>query len=493
MTKTGRRRSRTRDFCLTICSLAGVVLVWSRLANLGTSFWSDEAYSAYYYSGRGPRGIFFGTYVPNNHALFNLLSWVTTGAVGRFEASYRIWSVVPGLAAVALAAWWAWKRLGPVAATLIVVLATVSPVHLVLTPQARGYGLAMFAGVVMLVGAVRASDRQSTRDVWLFAAGALIGIWTLPVFALAAVAQAAVLLWDRRLRKPTLIACGAIAAASLAFYAPMLGDIAHNSHQRFGSRLAVVNAVTGVYHHLAAPTISNAMPAAPHAVVNDFATFLVIALLTVAAVVRLLRAKEGALLAHLTVPIFGTYTALVIGRFYVQPRFASYLLFPVLVLLAIGGQQIWDAFAPVAAARVVAAIAIAAIALTGTVRVADLTAAQAKLPWENYRFVADLAKSTTFRYIVSDTTHPGALYYYLGPKRVLLLGPGAVAKQAYCGLKGRFIFVDDSYRRPTPLNVKCLLDRRAFRIHVPQQEHPPIRAPGALTVYLVPATKARKN
>ena len=39
----------------------GVVLVWSRVANLGTSFWSDEAYSAYYYANRGPRGIFFGT------------------------------------------------------------------------------------------------------------------------------------------------------------------------------------------------------------------------------------------------------------------------------------------------------------------------------------------------------------------------------------------------------------------------------------------------
>ena len=54
--------------------------------------------------------------MPNNHVLYNLLSWVTTGAVGRFEASYRIWSVVPGVAAVALAAWWAWKRIGPIAA-----------------------------------------------------------------------------------------------------------------------------------------------------------------------------------------------------------------------------------------------------------------------------------------------------------------------------------------------------------------------------------------
>ena len=33
--------------------------------------------------------------------LFNLLNWVTTGALGRFEAAYRLWSVGPGIAAVA--------------------------------------------------------------------------------------------------------------------------------------------------------------------------------------------------------------------------------------------------------------------------------------------------------------------------------------------------------------------------------------------------------
>src|SRR5207344_2719900 len=110
----------------------GVVLVWTRLANLGTSFWSDEAYSAFYYSGRGPKAIFFDTYVPNNHVLYNLASWATTGAIGRFEASYRIWSVVPGLAAVALAAWWVAKRFGTIAAAVLVILATVSPVHQVL-------------------------------------------------------------------------------------------------------------------------------------------------------------------------------------------------------------------------------------------------------------------------------------------------------------------------------------------------------------------------
>src|SRR5690242_13573158 len=285
----GRDRSRTRVFCLAACAVMLVVLVWSRLANLGTSFWSDEAYSAYYYAGRGPRAIFFSTYVPNNHVLFNLLSWATTGFVGRFEAAYRFWSVIPGIAAVVLAAGWAWRRLGPITATSLVVLATVSPVHLVLTPQARGYGLAMLAAVVMLIGAVRASDHERTRDLVVFAAGALVGTWTLPVFGVAAVFHAAVLVWNPRLRRRALIATGVVAAASLVFYAPMLTDIVRNADQEFGQRLAVVGMFTGAYHQLAAPTVGNALPADPHGFLNQTATFLVIAALSIVAIVRLWR------------------------------------------------------------------------------------------------------------------------------------------------------------------------------------------------------------
>jgi len=491
MTGIWRRRPTTHDFCVAICSVMGVVLVWSRLANLGTGFWSDEAYSAFYYSGRGPRAIFFDTYVPNNHVLYNLASWVTAGAIGRFEAAYRIWSVFPALAAVALVAWWVRKRVGPVAAMVVVVLATVSPVHLILAPQARGYGLAMFAAVVMLIGAVRASDREGGRDVALFATGALIGIWTLPVFAIVAAAQAGVLLRNRRLRKATLIACGVIAAASLAFYAPMLGDILHSAHQRYGAQLAVVAVLTGAYHELAAPTVANALPSAPHALLNQVATFLAIMVLTGAAAVRLARAKgaDRALLFHLTVPVFGTYLVLVAGRFYIQPRFASYLLFHVLVLFAIGAQQIWDALASIAPLKVVAAIAIVAVALTGTTRVATVTKDQALLPWENDKFVAEYAQATGLNYVFTDSTHPAALYYYLGAKRVVHLLPAAVRKQSYCAVKSRFIFVDDTYHQTFKPNLKCLLDRRAERIQVPQQKIAPIRVPGVLTVYLVP--KAR--
>jgi hypothetical protein len=485
----GRRwlgRDRTRVLCIAILAAMGVVLVWSRLANIGTSFWSDEAHSAYYFAGAGPRAIFFREYVPNNHALYNLLSWITTGALGRSEAASRFWSVVPGIAAIAIAGIWAWRRLGMIAAATIVVLATVSPVQWALTTQARGYGLALLAGTLMLIGAVRACDRGETRDIALFAAAALVGIWTLPVFALPAIAQAAVLIWDRRVRRRALIAVGIVAVASLLFYAPMLSDIVANSDQEFGARLAVVSVVTGVYHHLAAPTVGSALPTDPRGLVNETGTFVVVVGLATIAVVRLVRRREHAVLANLLVPVFGTYFALVVGRFYVQPRFASYLLIHVVVVLGIGAQAIWDAFRDAIPVRAVAAVLLVAVAVVGTARITHLVEQQADLPWENYRFIAYVADASGVKKVLTNSTHPVPFYYYLGRDRVVWMRQPDMNRREFCKVKQRFIFVNDTYHRD-PVSLRCLQRRGPQVLRVPQQTDPPIRRPGRLTIYIVPA------
>src|SRR6185437_1641055 len=122
--------------------------------------------------------------------------------------------------------------------------------------------------------------------------------------------------------------------------------------------------------------------------------FVVIMALVLAAGYRLFRRDDRALLAHLVVPIFVTYFALVAAHFYVQPRFASYLLFHVLLLLAIGVQEIWDVLAGVLPARAVVAAALALVALVGSARIATVTRAEARVPWENNQFVANVAKAT---------------------------------------------------------------------------------------------------
>ena len=238
----GRRRSRTRDFCIAICSVMGLVLVWSRLANLGTSFWSDEAYSAYYYvESRAARHLLRHLRAQQPRAL----QPVELGHHRRASAGSRrrtgSGASCPALAAVALAAWWAWKRLGPIAATLVVVLATVSPVHLVLTPQARGYGLAMFAGVVMLIGAVRASDserdprRRAVRDRRARSASGRCRCSRSPRSR-----RPACCCGTSSSASATLIACGVIAVrvARAATRRCSAGSCTTRD-QQFGSRLAV--------------------------------------------------------------------------------------------------------------------------------------------------------------------------------------------------------------------------------------------------------------
>src|SRR5262249_6074988 len=118
------------------------VLAWTRIAPLSVGFWNDEAFSATNYIDGGPRAIFFAPYVPNNHALFSLMAWITTKLFGRSEVAYRLPSVLPAIAAVVIVAGMAWRRLDPWTAVAFTALAVGSPVHLELGVQARGYGLA---------------------------------------------------------------------------------------------------------------------------------------------------------------------------------------------------------------------------------------------------------------------------------------------------------------------------------------------------------------
>ena len=66
------------------------------------------------------------------------------------------------------------------------------------------------------------------------------------------------------------------------------------------------------------------------------------------------------------------------------------------------------------------------------------------------------------------------------------LHAAAIENQSFCAVKYRFIFVDDEYHQTVKPNLKCLNDRHALKLEVPQQLDPPIRRPGKVTLYLVP-------
>jgi hypothetical protein len=176
-----------------ILALSGLVLVWTRLLPLTQSMWADEVVTITVYAHPGP-GAIFGHYVANDHMLFELLAWATTGITGDHgTAAYRFWAVAPAIAAGALLAWWLWRRLDPWVAALFGALATASPLYFGLSVEARGYGLAFLAMSLVLIGADWFDERGGVWPLAVFVAGSLIGIWTLPVFVLPVIAMGGLL------------------------------------------------------------------------------------------------------------------------------------------------------------------------------------------------------------------------------------------------------------------------------------------------------------
>jgi hypothetical protein len=100
--------------------------------------------------------------------------------------------------------------------------------------------------------------------------------------------------------------------------------------------------------------------------------------------------------------------------------------------------------------------------------------------------VAEVAQATGLDKIYTDTTHPVPFYYYLGRDNVVWYRKLAVNELQFCKVKKRFIFVNDTYHRD-PVSLRCLQRRHPVVLKVPQQTDPPIRRPGKLTIYIVPA------
>ena len=99
-----------------------------------------------------------------NHQLMALLAWAMSSVTGESEVAFRLLSVVPFVAGVVLVTAWLHRRHGALSGVLFLFLATVSPLLLDITRQARGYGLAFMAMCVVIVAALEASR---TGRTWL--------------------------------------------------------------------------------------------------------------------------------------------------------------------------------------------------------------------------------------------------------------------------------------------------------------------------------------
>jgi biotin transporter BioY len=203
--------------------ILGATLLWSRLAQLGHSFWTDEILMVQTFVRPGLREILTGPGL--SHQLMAILCWAASQVVGESEVVFRLFSAVPFVAAVFLVAGWLHRRLGALSGILYLFLATVSPLLVDITRQARGYGLAYLAMSVVVVVALEALRTGRLWVVGLMWAAGLAGAWTLPQVGIAVLATAGVLLLDRRTRLPAAIGIAVTLAAVAAWYIPHAGGV----------------------------------------------------------------------------------------------------------------------------------------------------------------------------------------------------------------------------------------------------------------------------
>ena len=323
----------------TPCS--GSSFVWSRFVGLDRSFWHDELVTVRGYVRTGPYEILVGPYIPNNHELFSLLGWATSSLFGESEVALRLWSALPFVAGVIVVTAWLHVRLGAPSGLLYLFLATVSPLLLDITRQARGYGLAFLAMSVLTIAALEANRSPRTWLVVAFFGAGLVGTWTLPHFGIAFAATSAVLLTNRDLRRRAAIGVTVSLLAIVAWYGPHVDDLLESSRQEYGAPIAAAWVIT-------APIDQILMPAMRWIDETLFdpslgALVIVAALGLLIGSSPLIRRRDSSLV--LSVGVVATIVTLWVTRTHVAPRFFSFLLVPLLILLASGIAAILTRFA----------------------------------------------------------------------------------------------------------------------------------------------------
>ncbi|MHB8659764.1 MAG: hypothetical protein ACYC91_17815 [Solirubrobacteraceae bacterium] len=460
----------------------GAALLWTRLTGLGVSFWRDEIYSVVHYASRGPGSIWLGHYEPNDHVLFNFLSWATSGLLGRSETVYRLWSVGPAIAGIGVVTWWLRRTWSPWLAVIFAGLAVTSPLHLELAKQARGYGLGFLAGGLLLLSAVSIARGGGPRAYAGLAAAGLIGIWTLTGFLLAFVGQASSLLPSKRARRGTAVVTLLVVAGGLVFYAPLLGAVLGPLSHPGSYFKAAVGSPLGWDAFLLGPPDQFLGPTFRHLLgVHSSIAYEVIGVgLAASGGAGLWRSGERLVLFALAGPLVFTEASLTLLHVSVNPRFVSFLLFHFLVLVALGVIAWGRVAARARGVRWVVPVAGVTLIAVLAVRLVALNEHWDAVPIENFKQVARVVHRAGFADVVTDSVRPRGLRYYLGIGHVQVLSPEHL-EALFCHSRQPLAYVDHlaypeiTYAgdplRPMPVTVSCLRSRGATLISVPEREH----------------------
>lgn len=426
-------------------AVLGAALVWSRLFHLGHSFWNDEILMVQEYVRRGPRYILAGPSI--NHELMALLSWVMSSTLGESEITLRLLSVLPFIAGALLVTAWLHVRVGPLSGVLFLFLATVSPMLLDITRQARGYGLAFLAMAVVIVAALEALRSGRTWLVAVMCIAGVLGAWTLPQVAAAFVPTGAVLLVDRRTRLAAVLGLVLSTAAIGAFYLPHTGAVQGASQIPDGVRIGFPWVVTAPIDQVLLPALIWIDGTALVAGVVWLP--LVVLVAVIAASSPLLHDLRSALV--LTIGAVATVLLLWVEQASVVPRYLSFLLVPLFVLVATGAASLLERIGTRSALvrTGFCLVVIGVLAFRFVVVAPDVVA----LPREAHRDAADAARSgppgtPVFAYI----RHTANLEFYLG-RRVQEVNAKDIA-QRICAADRPVFLVEQPFDH-APVDLAC--------------------------------------
>jgi hypothetical protein len=440
--------------------LVGAALCWSRLAGLDQSFWHDEIFTVVHYVREGPREILFGTYVPNNHELFSLVGWATAALVGSdSEAVLRVWSAVPFIAGVVLVAAWLHTRVGALEALLYASLTTLSPLLVDLSRQARGYGLAFFAMSLLIAGALEARRSARTWAIVAVAAGGLIGTFTLPIFGVGFLATVGVLLADPLLRRRAAVVLVTSMVAIGAWYAPHADDLLTSSRQEFGAPIPALGIITAPVDQIIFPAfVENA--ATPRAL--WLLSLLVIGFPLI--VGTLARGRRDAIV--LGAGVVATLLVVWLGRLYLSPRFVSFLLVPLFILLASGiARALARPHSLRAPGGVLVALSLLALVVTHLV---PPVVRATQFPREAHRDAARTIEreAARTRVVLAYVRHPLDLAFYLD--RPVHGVATSEVRTRVCASRAAIVYVTQPTLVPA-VDIPCLARRGTEHFQVEQR------------------------
>jgi hypothetical protein len=440
-----------------VVAVVGVLAAYA-LRSLGTgldqSLWKDETHSVVTFIDPGPHAILGDDYEINNHILFNLAAWATSSVFGRTETIYRLWSVLPGLAAIVVL-WLATRRSeGFVTANVAAFVLIVSPLHTVLSKQARGYGLAYLAMALVVAAAIDmtrsggADRRHAGRSLVLLATGGLIGVASFVLFALPFAFVVLALFTGRNVRRVAqgTAVVGLVGIAALALYSRGISQLLESGsdfrHHRELPPASWRLLVTWPRELLEGPFVATTqhIPRAPDGWTEAIGVWAVAVPLLALGVLAFARRGDLRLAAALLAPIFGVVVVFAGAGLALPRRYWASLLVPLALVLGVGVAKLCAvsrrALVPTSRARRSAVVALgaagfasAAILLVGHLR---LTSFLNRTPLEDYKSAGEVIDEYERRHgtidIVIATHRTEGVRYYVGrPKFVIMESTGVIA------------------------------------------------------------------